>query len=409
MSPAAKPRLKAALHSLMNFCRGKKTKEPPIWCPEFSLADSTAMKAVAMFMIVAHNFLHNVQPKSSENEFFFNAAAGFWQMLGISASMPGETLHAFLAFFGHYGVQIFVVLSGYGLARKMLSTAGAELSLSPADIPARSLMKTAAGVSGSQIVKMFKLISVAAPVAYLYQVLVLGHDPITLLAEFGRFITFSNNLHPAPGVIWDFVSVWWFFALIMQLYLLFPLLFAGLVRHRTLTLSAVFAALGIAGAFYDGAWAAEHHLLLFATPLSHASVFSVGILLALGHGIRRPMFEVLLCVFFFAEFVPLFFPVSFVALALLLLYGYDRWGRSLTRMRTVMRFGAMSMFVFVLHGFLRHPWTGMLNDRQKALFAETGTTDWALTLVSFAGWFAWVVIASLVVEAVYRRLWAKAS
>ena len=78
------------------------------------------MKAVAMFLIVAHNFFHNIQPTSQENEFFFHLGSGVWQMLGIMAAMPGEALHALLAFFGHYGVQISVVLSGYGLTVKVL-------------------------------------------------------------------------------------------------------------------------------------------------------------------------------------------------------------------------------------------------------------------------------------------------
>ena len=97
----------------------KKTEQP--WSLSLSKNDTTAIKAVAMFMIVAHNFLHQVTPTPEENEFFFYSAEGIWEVLVIAAYLPAETLHAVIAFFGHYGVQLFVFLSGYGLTKKFLS------------------------------------------------------------------------------------------------------------------------------------------------------------------------------------------------------------------------------------------------------------------------------------------------
>ena len=35
-------------------------KPDELWCPKLSLEDTTALKAAAMFLIVAHNFLHSV-------------------------------------------------------------------------------------------------------------------------------------------------------------------------------------------------------------------------------------------------------------------------------------------------------------------------------------------------------------
>lgn len=51
-------------------------KPDELWCPKLSLEDTTALKAAAMFLIVAHNFLHNIQPISQENEFVFHILTG---------------------------------------------------------------------------------------------------------------------------------------------------------------------------------------------------------------------------------------------------------------------------------------------------------------------------------------------
>lgn len=180
--------------------------------------------------------------------------------------------------------------------------------------------------------------------------LALGHGPSDVLLEFARFITFTNNLMPN---IWNFVSVWWFFALIMQLYLLFPLLLAGMMKRPGLTVCAVLAGLWLAGVFHDQPWVTDHGIVLFATPLSHAAVFALGIGLALGRSMKQSLITFFACVLLYAQFIPVLFTVSMLSLTVMSLYAYDRWGRGLTDSKLVMWFGSITMYVFVLHGFLR--------------------------------------------------------
>ena len=82
--------------------------------------DTAVLKALAMLLIVAHNFFHLVPPSPVENEFAFGSAKGIWQAIAICVQFPGEIFHVLLAFFGHYGVVIFIFLSGYGLTRKLV-------------------------------------------------------------------------------------------------------------------------------------------------------------------------------------------------------------------------------------------------------------------------------------------------
>src|SRR5579885_1478946 len=76
--------------------------------------DTTILKALAILAIVFHNFFH-VAIKVHENEFDFRPErfGAFMQ----AVVHPSLTIQALFAFYGHYGVQIFIFLSAYGLAK----------------------------------------------------------------------------------------------------------------------------------------------------------------------------------------------------------------------------------------------------------------------------------------------------
>lgn len=75
--------------------------------------DSAILKGLAISAIALHNYFHLVSPVR-ESEFFFRPS-GFSAFLA-GAIHPSFALQAFFSFFGHFGVQIFVFLSAYGLA-----------------------------------------------------------------------------------------------------------------------------------------------------------------------------------------------------------------------------------------------------------------------------------------------------
>ena len=96
----------------------------PHYSFSFSLTkdDTLLLKGIAILLIVSHNFLHLVPPSPVENEFFFAHERGAWLALAICFEHPAEILHVLLAYFGHYGVVFFVLLSGYGLTKKTMET-----------------------------------------------------------------------------------------------------------------------------------------------------------------------------------------------------------------------------------------------------------------------------------------------
>ncbi|MBR5639802.1 MAG: acyltransferase family protein [Muribaculaceae bacterium] len=86
-----------------------------------SKTQCNALRGVAILSIVIHNFCHWLNPKVIilENEFNYNHpfSQRMWHYLtggNIDMYLPIQ----FFSFFGHYGVAIFLFLSGFGLVRK---------------------------------------------------------------------------------------------------------------------------------------------------------------------------------------------------------------------------------------------------------------------------------------------------
>lgn len=79
------------------------------------------MRGLAIIGIFLHNYCHWLGPMVKENEYTFNAenVAGMNRaLLHADAHLP---LHL-LSFFGHYGVPVFLFLSGFGLFKKYHET-----------------------------------------------------------------------------------------------------------------------------------------------------------------------------------------------------------------------------------------------------------------------------------------------
>lgn len=341
--------------------------------------------------IVAHNFLHQVSPAPLENEFNFYGLRAFWRMLSIAVAYPAEIPHVVLSFFGHYGLVLFVFLSGYGLTRRYLSST--------------SGIRAAVALTLRQIVKILCLIAVGSVLVIAWRFITqgsafsLGHE----LTSLASFLTFSNNLR--PDALWGFVSVWWFFALIIQLYVLYPVLVMGVEKHPGVTFAI--ALVSLAAAQWYGPEAGG--ISFFATPLSHELIFLFGIWLARDRPLPRGLFSWAWAVLVLSQVFSAFFAVSFTAVLLCTLDLYDRWSRRLKTCWSVVWFGQLSAFVFLVHGWMRAPVTQWLNGIQAAQFAADRTFRSGLTLEVFLLWFAGVLVMAMVAKRLYRPVfgWAE--
>lgn len=82
--------------------------------------ETTLIKGVGILLIVFHNLFHKFTPHIGENEFTFSTEAVSRLFLETIKS-PLEIVNNLFSYFGHYGVQIFILISGYGIAKSIMS------------------------------------------------------------------------------------------------------------------------------------------------------------------------------------------------------------------------------------------------------------------------------------------------
>lgn len=323
---------------------------------ELTRADASVIKALAILMIVAHNYFHQVKPFPGENEMAFHAET-FWKMVFQIAEHPFDAFHPIASFFGHYGVHIFLFMSGYGLTKKALGYVQKHGGISWTDLWKVSL---------NQIAKIVSLTLVGVSILCLYKYIAWGTLPdAEFFTKYLVFLTFTENLR--PGDFGYFVSVWWFMALIVQFYLLFPIIFKGLSRHAYLTLSIGVVCQLLAVSIYEPLL--EQHVLVYATPLGQMVLFMLGGYLAMGRRLSRWIVLPLVVVLPLTFIDPNFFHLSFVAVTVFLMLAYGLLRERLIASKTLLWIGGMSMFIYIVHGDLRWQVIPVVNEAQNIWFS----------------------------------------
>ncbi|MEJ6791608.1 MAG: acyltransferase family protein [Lacinutrix sp.] len=172
---------------------------------ELSLKDTTVIKGIGILLIVCHNFLHWIKPMLGENEFSFipKFAQNFIDGLG---SNPGNFLQYLVAFAGHYGIHLFVFISGYGLTKRYINS----------DVCYLDFIK-------KRITKLYPVFAIALFALFLYNYLIFKMEFNSDVAiDFLTRFTLVANLIPKEVFVLN--GPFWFYSMIVQLYLLFPLL-----------------------------------------------------------------------------------------------------------------------------------------------------------------------------------------
>jgi peptidoglycan/LPS O-acetylase OafA/YrhL len=126
-------------------------------------------------------------------------------------------LFRYLGWFGDQGVQLFLIMSGFGLTWGLLAR-GQTAPISIKDFYFRRLARIYPLWWGAHILFF---------VVWLF----LGRG--LALTEIESWISFVG-LRVTPTTFYYFSPAWWYFALILQLYLVFPLLWEGLRRWGAL-------------------------------------------------------------------------------------------------------------------------------------------------------------------------------
>ena len=167
--------------------------------------DTSLLKGLGIFLIIMHNFCHWLPNMTKENEYTYNIHNSLSWLANLTDGGPHVILNSF-SFWGHYGVSIFLFLSGYGLVKKYESNYSSPLIFIP-------FMK-------HNYLKLWTLI-VGGIISHFALRLFLSLD-FSEIKDIPLLITFCTNLIPDSNIIH---GPWWFFSLIIQFYIIYSIFF----------------------------------------------------------------------------------------------------------------------------------------------------------------------------------------
>lgn len=172
-----------------------------------SMTQSKALRGIAILGIILHNYCHFLGFAVKENEYTFSSdkPRAFFDRL---FELNGDLFIHFFSFFGHYGVPVFLFISGFGLVLKY------EQSIEKR-VPALQF-------TGFHYAKLLRLMILGyvgfMMVCYLHPRGYHGYNAGRVVAQLLMYI----NILPDPDHIIK-PGPYWFFGLMMQLYIVFRL------------------------------------------------------------------------------------------------------------------------------------------------------------------------------------------
>ena len=160
------------------------------------------MRGMAILAIVLHNYCHWLRGSVQENEYTFSAVNNerlLNALLHPDWSLPVQLL----SYFGHYGVPVFLFLSGFGLVMKYSQ-----------EVKALPFIRY-------NYLKLFRMMIIGFVFFLIVDRLTPGAHHYDLPDIVSQLLMFNNLLPQPDKVIWP--GPFWFFGLMMQLYIIYRL------------------------------------------------------------------------------------------------------------------------------------------------------------------------------------------
>lgn len=191
-----------------------------------SRAECTAMRGIAILAIVLHNYCHFIGKIVKENEYQFFASNN--DRLWNAITNPDELLPVhLLSYFGHYGVPVFLFLSGLGLVKKY------EQGDKVATLPFISY----------NYLKLLRMLIVGFSLFIIVDILTPGRFQFHWYNVVAQLLMYINVLPTPDKIIWP--GIYWFFGLMIELYIVYRVLLYRQKNIRVIALMAVCWALQV--------------------------------------------------------------------------------------------------------------------------------------------------------------------
>lgn len=186
--------------------------------------ECSALRGWAIIGIFMHNYLHWLGGMVKENEYQYhqgNVDRLMQLLLNPSWDLPLQLF----SFFGHYGVPVFLFLSGYGLVLKYEGKVNAPtppLVSEGESVTSAGKVKAVVSFVWQHFMKLFPMMLLGFSVFAMVDWITPGHHHWKW-QDILMQLTMTINFSPVPDkVIWP--GPYWFFGLIMQLYIVYRLL-----------------------------------------------------------------------------------------------------------------------------------------------------------------------------------------
>ncbi len=173
-----------------------------------SRKECSAMRGVAILAIMLHNYCHWLRGIVRENEYTWQQFKfdELWHLI----LNPDEQLPMHLvSFFGHYGVPVFLFLSGYGLVKKY----------EQGKLPEVGLWRFVR----YNYLKLFRIFIVGFVAFTMLDAFTPGMHRYAWTEVVAMLGMFANLLDDPSHVVWP--GPYWYFSITLQLYIFYRLVF----------------------------------------------------------------------------------------------------------------------------------------------------------------------------------------
>jgi peptidoglycan/LPS O-acetylase OafA/YrhL len=309
----------------------------------FSKEQTAILKGVGILLIVLHNFFHNLTPVIGENEFSFSNEI-FWNFYRTLQASPENVLRALFSYFGHYGVQVFIFFSSYGLTRKYY-----QKPLIISQFLANRINK---------IYFSFLLCVVVYILLGLVKAEFIPDEKVLYWDSLLWKVLLVSNFTPGQALMP--VGPWWFMPFIFQLYALYPWLLSRYQKqgYKFLILVSLTAILLES---QINAYLITRHLNINYTVFGYLPLVCLGLFFASQDKIKIPVLSVWisLLLFILGNFNMYAWIFSNVVLTIIALAASTTLFKFLLHhaytAQFLMFFGNISFYLFMVNGFLRTP------------------------------------------------------
>ena len=304
-----------------------------------SMAESKALRGIAILGIILHNYCHFLGFAVKENEYTFTAAKPR-QLLAHLLTLDNHLFIQVMSFFGHYGVPVFLFISGFGLVYKYERSTSARVRTLP--------------FIGFHYAKLLRLMFLGyigfAVVSYLHPHGYHGYTIGRVIAQLLMYI----NLMPDPDHIIK-PGHYWYFGLMIQLYIVYRIVLYR--RSSALTIALIVLCTAVQ-AFFPPSLDEGGEILnrIRYNFIGGMLPFGAGILYARhGRNLPTPVNLTIVVVSAFVVFIGSFYFWSWLFVPLFVVTGAVATMKLIPEkaLAPCVWFGAISSALFVMHPITR--------------------------------------------------------